>query len=77
MSAGWGLCINNEFPVWLVLIFFAFVLTLLKHSIGFMFNVYKATIAGAIILKYDFLNEISVPTHFTADTEVIANKHFP
>lgn len=34
-------------------------------------------IAGAIIMKYDFLNEISVPAHFTADIEVTANKHFP
>lgn len=34
-------------------------------------------IAEAIIMKYDFLNEISVPAHFAADTEVTANKHFP
>lgn len=38
---------------------------------------YTVMNAGAIIMKYGFLNEISVPAHFSADTEVTANKHFP
>lgn len=57
--------------------FFAIAVLLFKHSISFALNVYRVMIAGAIIMKYDFLNEISVPAHFTADIEVTANKHFP
>lgn len=57
--------------------FFAIAVLLLKHSMGFVLNVHRVMISGAIIMKYDFLNEISVPAHFTADIEVTANKHFP
>lgn len=57
--------------------FFAIVVLLFKQSIGFVLTVYRVMIAGAVIMKYDFLNEISVPAHFTADIELTANKHCP